>query len=131
MGIGKGSLITAQKVFLKKKAKPDEVSLYFAFSFSTSHAGTFLAFLLSPLVDAVSTMYVRVCAMTCEIGGGSCTWLNGCIDEEATHFSVDLILRVLRLFSPPPNRGFQAALWTSTAVCVLSALCAFPLLGTL
>lgn len=61
MGIGKGSLITSQKVFLKKKAKPDEVSLYFAFSFSTSHAGTFLAFLLSPLVDAVSTMCVRPC----------------------------------------------------------------------
>ncbi len=63
MGVGKGSLITAQKVFLKQAARPDEVSLYFALSFSTSHSGTFLAFLLSPLVTAASPMYVPPSAL--------------------------------------------------------------------
>jgi len=50
MGVGKGSLTTAQKVFLKLACAPGEMSFFFALSFSLTHLGTFLAFFLSPLV---------------------------------------------------------------------------------
>ena len=58
------------QVFIKGAAHPEEVSLYFALSFSTSHGGTFLAFLLSPLVTAAAPMYVAVL---------SCMWPAGSI----------------------------------------------------
>eukprot|EP00624_Nannochloropsis_granulata_P001915 evm.model.NODE_19166_length_72781_cov_34.074345.12 len=50
MGVGKGSLTTAQKVFLKLACAPGEMSFFFALSFSLTHLGTFLAFFVSPLV---------------------------------------------------------------------------------
>ena len=43
MGIGKGSLTTAQKVFLRLACAPGEASFFFALSFSLTHLGKWLA----------------------------------------------------------------------------------------
>ena len=56
MGVGKGTLTTAQKVFLRLACAPGEASFFFALSFSLTHLGTFLAFILAPLVEAASPL---------------------------------------------------------------------------
>jgi hypothetical protein len=68
MGVGKGTLTTAQKVFLRLASHPGEMSFFFALSFSLTHLGTFLAFLISPLVEQMSS-----------IGYRSSIWASGAV----------------------------------------------------